>query len=87
MVDENRKTPDRNYQELHSETVMVAIVGGPELHVDQVDCGVRTTDVDYLVNKTEQLITEGNEEKYGACIRGGWSELRCDWCLTFMLVL
>lgn len=48
MVDENSKTPNRNNQKLNSETVMVAIVGGPELHVDQVDCGIRTTDVDHL---------------------------------------
>lgn len=59
VVDENSKTPDRNNQELHSETVMVAIVGGPELHVDQVDGGIRTTDVDHLVNKAEPLVFEG----------------------------
>lgn len=87
MVDENSKTPDRNYQELHSETVMVAIIGGPELHVDQVDCGVRTTDVDHLVNNTEEVVIEGTEEKYGTCTKGCWSVLRHDWCLTFMHVL
>lgn len=48
MVDENSETSDRNNQELHSEAVVVAIVGGPELHVDQVDCGIRTSDVDHL---------------------------------------
>lgn len=40
MVNQNSKAPNRNNQELHSETVMVAIIGGPELHVDQVDCGI-----------------------------------------------
>lgn len=49
MVDKNCQTPNRNHQELHPETVMVTIVGGPELHVDQVDCGVGTRDVDHLV--------------------------------------
>lgn len=34
VVNENRKTPDRNHKELHSETVVVSIVGGPELRVD-----------------------------------------------------
>lgn len=48
MVDENSETPNRNNQKLNSEAVMVAIVGGPELHVDQVNCGIRTTDVDHL---------------------------------------
>lgn len=48
VVDENSKTPNRNNQEFHSETVMVAIIGGPELHVDQVDSGIRTTNVDHL---------------------------------------
>ncbi len=87
MVDEDSETSDRNNQELHSETVVVAIVGGPELHVDQVDCGIRTADVDHLVNNTEQLVTEGSEEKYGTCMKGYWSELRGDWRLTFMHVL
>ncbi len=66
MVDENSKTPDWNNQELHSETVMVAIVGGPELHIDQIDCGICTTDVDHLENNTGQLVTEGTEMKYAA---------------------
>lgn len=57
VVDENSKTPDRNDQELHSETVMVAIVGGPELHIDQVDGGVRTADVDHL----HACVIEGDE--------------------------
>lgn len=48
MVDEDSKTSNRNNQKLKSETVMVAIVGGPKLHVDQVDCGIRTTNVDHL---------------------------------------
>ena len=61
MVDENRKTPDGNHQELHSKTVMVAIVGGSELHVDQVDGCIRAADVDHLVNNTEQLVTEGTK--------------------------
>lgn len=48
VVDENSETSNRNDEELHSETVMVAVIGGPELHVDQVDCGIRTSDVDHL---------------------------------------
>lgn len=53
MVDENSKTPNRNNQKLNSEAVMVAVIGGPELHVDQVDCGIRTTDVDHLGKTTQ----------------------------------
>lgn len=56
MVDENSKTPNRDNQELNSETVMIAIVGGPELHVDQVDSGVCTSDVDHL-GKQHRTIT------------------------------
>lgn len=56
MVDENSKTPNGDNQELNSETVMIAIVGGPELHVDQVDSGVRTADVDHL-GKQHRTIT------------------------------
>lgn len=48
MVDENSETSNRNNQKLHPETVMVSIIGGPELHVDQVDGGIRTADVDHL---------------------------------------
>lgn len=48
MVDEHSQTSHGDNQELHSETVMIAVVGGPELHVDQVDGGVRTADVDHL---------------------------------------
>lgn len=61
MVDENCETPNRNHQKLHPETVMVAVIGGPELHVDQVDGGVCTSDVDHLVK--QQIITEGPEKK------------------------
>lgn len=61
MVDKNCETPNRNHQKLHPETVMVAVIGGPELHVDQVDCGVCTSDVDHLVK--QQIITQGTERK------------------------
>lgn len=57
MVDENSKTSYRNYQELHPETVMVAIIGSPEFHVDQVDRGTRTADVDHL----HACVVEGDE--------------------------
>lgn len=64
MVNENRKTPDRNHQELHSETVVVSIVGGPELRVDQVYGGICATDVDQLVNSKEQPVTGVFWEKW-----------------------
>lgn len=82
MVNENCKTPNRNNQKLDSEAVMVAIIGGPEFHVDQVDCGVRTSDVDHLGKqcRTEQIMTEGTEER--KC-----SHQRAVLSLTFMHVL
>lgn len=69
MVDENRETPNRNNQELHPETVMVSIVGGPELHVDQVNGGVRTADVYYLVSSKEALIS-GYAQRNRTCVFG-----------------
>lgn len=59
MVNENSQTPHRHHQELHPEAVMVAIICGSELHIDQVDCGIRTPDVDHLEKSTEQLCNEG----------------------------
>lgn len=80
MVDKNCKTPNRNHQKLHPETVMVAVIGGPELDVDQVDCGTCTSDVNHLVK--QQIITQG---EIGNCIKDG--EPRADWRLAFMHVL
>lgn len=61
MVDKNCETPNGDHQKLHPETVMVAVIGGPELHVDQVDCGIGTGDVDHL--RKQQIITQGTGEK------------------------
>lgn len=58
MVDENSETPNRNNQELHPKTVMVPIVGSPELHVDQINCGIRTADVYHLVSSRDELISD-----------------------------
>lgn len=76
MVDKNRETPNRNHQKLHPETVMVTIVGGPEFHVDHVDCGICARNVDHLVKR--QTVTKGTEN----CIEEG--ELSADWRLAFM---
>ena len=48
MVDKNREPSNRDNQEFHSEAVMVAVVCGLELHVDQVDSGKGTANVDHL---------------------------------------
>lgn len=55
MVDQAGEAPYRNHQELHSEAVMVPIVGGLELHVDQVDSGVGTTNVDHLQGRGRKI--------------------------------
>ena len=88
MVDENSETSDRNDEELHSETVMVAVIGGPELHVDQVDCGIGTSDVDHLGKQqwtAHHLLRQGEMwdqyESWGLtgvlpsclCYRGRWT--------------
>ena len=36
MIDENRQDNCRNEQELHTESIVVVVIGGLEAHVDQV---------------------------------------------------
>jgi len=40
MVDEEGKSTDRHDEELCSECVVVSVIGGLELHVDEIDGGV-----------------------------------------------
>lgn len=54
MIDKKGEPTNRNYQKLHSEGVVVSIVGGLELHVDQVHGGVRASDVDKLRARKER---------------------------------
>lgn len=75
MVDENSQTSNRNDQELHSETVVVAVIGGPEFGVDQVDRGIRTTDVDHLENNTNTLISQRTGRNRRHCVKGYWCVL------------
>lgn len=51
MVDEKSEATYRDDQELHPESVMIAIIGGFELGIHQVHCGIRTSDVDDLHQK------------------------------------
>ena len=51
MVDEEGQASDGHNQELHPERVVVSVIRGLELGVDQVDRGVRTSDVDELKRK------------------------------------
>lgn len=48
MVDQESQATDRDHQELHSEGVVVAIIGGFELGVDKVHGGICTANVDDL---------------------------------------
>lgn len=61
MVDQESKATHRNNQELHSESVMVTIIGSFELDVDQVDGGVRTADVNNLHRGVVQRDKRGKE--------------------------
>lgn len=54
MVDEKSETTHRNDQELRSESVVVSIIGGFELGIDQVHCGIRTSNVDNLEQRYEK---------------------------------
>lgn len=48
MVDKECQASNWDNQELHPESVVVAIVGGLEFNVDQVNGGTRTCNVDDL---------------------------------------
>lgn len=54
MVDKNSQAANWNDQELHSEAVVVTVVGGSEFHINQVYCGVGTANVDHLENSSSQ---------------------------------
>lgn len=56
MVDENSKATNRHNKKLDSEAVVISIIGGLELHVDQVHCGICAGNVDHLTGNTEQLV-------------------------------
>lgn len=61
MIDKKREPTNRDYQELHPEGVMVSIIGGLELHVDQVHGGVRASDVDKLRVRKETTPKQSTE--------------------------
>lgn len=48
MVDEERQAADRHHQELHPESVVVAVVCGLEFGIYQVNRGIGTGDIDDL---------------------------------------
>lgn len=57
MVNKESQAPNWDNQELHSECVMVAIIRCLELRINQVNGGVRTSNVDDL----HAGVVEGNE--------------------------
>lgn len=61
MVDQESQATNRDDQELHSERVVVPIIGRLELQVDQVHGGVRTSDVDDLKD-TDSTIQKTEDE-------------------------
>lgn len=83
MVDKHSQTSHRDNQELHSETVMIAVVGGPELHVDQIDGGICTADVDHLGEQHTPVYIHRSHTG----ITGATKEGLSNWYLTFMQVL
>lgn len=48
MVDEERQAADRHHQELHPESVVVAVICGLEFGIYQVNRGIGTGDIDDL---------------------------------------
>jgi len=48
VVDEESETSDGHDEELHTECIVVAVVGRLKLVVHQIYCGVRRTDEDTL---------------------------------------
>lgn len=67
MVDQESQPTDRHDQELHSECVVVPVIGGLEFQVDQVHGGVRTANVDDLKDADDNRIhTEYNSSTFKA---------------------
>lgn len=48
VVDEKSEATYRDNQELRPESVVIAVIGGFELGINQVHCGIGTSDVDDL---------------------------------------
>lgn len=80
MVDEHSQTSHWHNQELHSETVMIAVVRGPELHVDQVDGGVCTADVDHLGKQHVPIHIHRSQTEKKKLQPRGWG--LSDWFLS-----
>lgn len=57
MVDKEGQASNWDNQELHPESVVVAIIGGLEFNVDQVNCGIGTCNIDELHGG----VVQGNE--------------------------
>lgn len=51
MVDQKSQSSYWNYEELQSKSVMVSIIGGLKFHIDQVNRGISTSDVDDLLKE------------------------------------
>jgi len=71
MIDKKRESTNRNYQKLHSECIMVSIIGGLKFHVDQIHSGIRASNVDKLQSKERK-----KQNKHRGCrIRSNsWNE-------------
>lgn len=52
MIDQEGEASHRDHQKLHSEGIMISVVGCLKFHVDQVHCGIGAGNVDEL--RTEE---------------------------------
>lgn len=77
MVDKEGKPTHGDHQELHPERVMVAIIGGFELDIDQVHGGIRTSNVDNLCKNN---IETDRKQRYTG------SRLISGFCITLISV-
>lgn len=57
MVDEECQASNWDDQEFHPEGIVVAVIGGLEFSVDQVNCGIGTCNVDDLCGKMKKKNT------------------------------
>lgn len=71
MVDEKSEATYGDDQELHPERVMIAIIGGFELGIDQVHRRIRTSDIDNLLPDKKSKNIKDTDSLYSEAAGNG----------------
>lgn len=86
MIDKKWESTNRNYQKLHSECIMVSIIGGLKFHVDQIHSGIRASNVDKLKSKERKNKKTKQPTEVAWLDQTHWTKIfpgtkRNKWCL------